>query len=347
MATEFNRYDTRALLGVMEHKDPLPSFWRSLGFPRTFQADKQWIEFEKIATYRKIAPFVMPAVQGSPIFTERSDIYQFAPAYIKVKDPVHALEQGGRMVGHMLDLVPPTPAQNYAANVAKIALAHREAIENRWELMCARALLDGKVLIEGDGYPPVLVDWGRDAGHTITLGSGARWGDSGVSPLANLETWRDLMGTKPFAGTVKKVIMGKDVWPVFRASADVEKTLDLNIRGTKGTVDITTPGEGKELEYKGSIGSFEFWVYRGFYHNNAGTRVDIMNSKDVALIGDNVDGALAFGAILDKQAQWKALPIFPKMWDQEDPSATFILSQSAPLPVVVNPNNTLKARVLA
>ena len=39
--------------------------------------------------------------------------------------------------------------------------------------------------------------------------------------------------------------------------------------------------------------------------------------------------------------------MFPKMWDQEDPSVTFLMTQSAPLPVPVNINNTLRARVVA
>jgi hypothetical protein len=34
------------------------------------------------------------------------------------------------------------------------------------------------------------------------------------------------------------------------------------------------------------------------------------------------------------------------MWQQEDPSATFVMSQSAPMTIPVNPNQTLKATVL-
>ena len=44
---------------------------------------------------------------------------------------------------------------------------------------------------------------------------------------------------------------------------------------------------------------------------------------------------------------FQPLPVFPKMWDEDDPSATILMTQSAPLMVPVNPNNTLRARVLA
>jgi hypothetical protein len=57
-------------------------------------------------------------------------------------------------------------------------------------------------------------------------------------------------------------------------------------------------------------------------------------------------GVRAFGAILDSKAGLQALPIFAKMWDQEDPSVTFVMSQSAPLMVPRDPNGSLYASVL-
>ena len=64
-------------------------------------------------------------------------------------------------------------------------------------------------------------------------------------------------------------------------------------------------------------------------------------------LGQNVMGVKAFGAILDKKASFQPLPIFPKMWDEDDPSATILMTQSAPLMVPINPNNTFRARVVA
>ena len=55
----------------------------------------------------------------------------------------------------------------------------------------------------------------------------------------------------------------------------------------------------------------------------------------------------AFGAILDNAANLEVADIFTKMWDQEDPSARFIMSQSAPLMIPTNPNCTARVRVVA
>src|SRR5690606_20901096 len=54
----------------------------------------------------------------------------------------------------------------------------------------------------------------------------------------------------------------------------------------------------------------------------------------------------AFGAIMDKKAGWRATPVFPKMLEQEDPSAVYRMTQSAPLMIPTRPNATLTAKGL-
>ena len=89
------------------------------------------------------------------------------------------------------------------------------------------------------------------------------------------------------------------------------------------------------------------YVYSDYYQDEAGNAVPFMSSKDIVLTGPNVMGVRAFGAIMDAKAGLRALPKFPKMWEEEDPSAVMVMTQSAPLMIPVNPNNTLKATVLA
>ena len=78
--------------------------------------------------------------------------------------------------------------------------------------------------------------------------------------------------------------------------------------------------------------------------------VDILDPRDVLLVAPGATGVRAYGAIYDKDAFDQgqvSTDIFQEMFDQPDPSATFILSQSSPLPIPLYPNRTLKARVLA
>ena len=56
---------------------------------------------------------------------------------------------------------------------------------------------------------------------------------------------------------------------------------------------------------------------------------------------DGLNGYQAYGAIFDKKAGLEALPRFLKMWDIEDPSATLVQTQSAPLPLPLKINASL------
>ena len=72
-----------------------------------------------------------------------------------------------------------------------------------------------------------------------------------------------------------------------------------------------------------------------------------MDPRDALFVSPAVEGIQAFGAILDSAANLEVADVFSKMWDQPDPSARFIMSQSAPLMIPVNPNCTAKVRVVA
>ena len=60
----------------------------------------------------------------------------------------------------------------------------------------------------------------------------------------------------------------------------------------------------------------------------------------------DIGGVRGFGAIRDKRAGLQALEVFSKMWEEEDPSVEYLMSQSAPLMVPRNPNATFKIKVV-
>lgn len=345
MTVEKTIYDTNTLLGVMEQVEPPSSYWLDLCFPTTMTFDTEKIEFEKITHLRKLAPFVAPTAQGRPIYTEGSKVDSFKPAYIKPKDPVTPSRMLRRKPGELLTPNPQSPQQRYNAAVADVIRQHREAIERRWEQMACEAVLTGKNTIVDEDYPERVVDYGRAANHTVVLGAG-NWWTTSSDIVGALETWRTRVRKAAFGGPVNRVTMGPDVWEIVRKNADLVKLLDTQNRGTDANFR-TGIREGLDVEYMGRLsGTLDVYVYSDYYQDSSGTAVPFMSSKSLVLTGPNVQGVRAFGAILDKKAGLRAMPIFPKMWDQEDPSVTHILSQSAPLMVPVNPNATLYAQVL-
>lgn len=347
MPIEITLYDTDTLLGVMRQTAPVSNYWLDLCFPRQVNFTDEYIDFEKLVDTRKLAPLVVPTAQGKPVYHEASNVTRLKPAYVKPKDPVNPNRMLQRRPG---ELLPGTsnqgPAARYNAVVADIQRAHREAIERRWEWLAARATIDGKVTLVDDGYPERVVDFQRDAGHTITLSGTSVWGGSTGDIMGNIESWRHMARRAKFGGPTNRLTVGGDVWEVMRKDAGLLKQLDTQMRGTDANFR-TGLREGLDVEYMGSLsGTLDVYVYSDYYQDKNGSTVDFMSSKDVVLTGPGVSGVRAFGAILDDSAGFQAMPIYPNMWRENDPPMVFCMAQSAPLMVPVNPNCTVKATVL-
>lgn len=347
---ETTLYTTSTLLGVMRDPtfpDAPSNYWLDLCFPNQVNFTEEFIDFEKLTSQRKLAPLVVPMAQGKPIYSEASKVSRVKPAYVKPKDAVSLTRVIKRRPGNLTG-APQTPQQRFDAVVADIQREHRDAILRRHEWMAAQAILYGQVVLEDDAYPRDLVDFERSADHSVTLAGATRWGETGVSILGNIETWRTMIRRAKFGGGTNRLTIGAAVWEVMRNDAEIREMLKVDFRPSNNGLALNLGiREGLDVEFVGRLsGTLDVYVYSDYYEAN-GAVVPFMDERDVVLTGPNVQGIRAFGAILDKKAQFQALEIFPKMWEDEDPPVTFIMNQSAPLMVPVNPNNTFRARVIA
>ena len=93
------------------------------------------------------------------------------------------------------------------------------------------------------------------------------------------------------------------------------------------------------------MGRLELYTYAESFVDQDGNAQDILAPLDVVGTGPGLQGVRCFGAIKDKRAGLKALEMFPKMWDVEDPSVTYTMTQSAPLMVPAQPNASFKLTV--
>lgn len=348
MAIEQTIYSTATLLGTLRELPPPSNYWLDLCFPRVVNSDDEYIDFGKLDSRRRIAPLVVPTAQGKPIYSAAERVFRVKPAYVKPKDPITATRMIKKHAGQNELLGPRalSPQARYNAIVADIMATHREAIERRWEWMAAQAILNGSVVLEDDAYPRVLVDFQRDSGNTVVLSGAARWGEAGVSILNDIETWRTQIRVAKFGGPTNRLTIGAGVWEIMRNDQEIKDAMKTDTRATYGVQLNLGMREGLEAEFVGRLaGTLDVWVYSDFYEDYLGTTVPFMHEYDAVLTGPNVQGIRAFGAIQDVAANFQPLAIFPKMWNQEDPSATFIMNQSAPLMVPLNPNNTFRARV--
>lgn len=345
-------YDSATLLGVFwadDYMKPPENYWLSNFFTTEVTFDTEEIDFSKISDVRKLAPLVVPTAQGVPIYSAAERLATVAPAYIKAKDPVTATRMIRRAAGlGELGRNRPrlSPAARYQAIVADIMRQHRYAVERRWEWMAAAAIIDGKVTLKDDRYPERIVDFMRDPNHTVVLTGATRWGQSGVSILKSIQQMRQIVRVAKFGGVTNRLTIGANVYEVMQQDAEIREFLNTQFKsGTNINLKMGMR-EGLEVEYVGNIETLEVYVYSDYYETPDGTAVPYMSPNDVVLTGPSVRGVRAFGAIQDLRANLQPLSVFSKMWDEQDPSATFIMTQSAPLMVPVNPNATLKATVL-
>ncbi|AWY08932.1 major head protein [Ruegeria phage vB_RpoS-V18] len=331
------------------------STWLDTFYPNSFMSEQEEIMFDKIDATREIAPFMLPNLPGRPIYKGVGErIESFKPAYTKPKDAIRPSQALKLQPGELAKrLALQTPEARYNAKVVEIAKFHRDAITRLWEYMGARALIDGAITINyavdaGTPAQAVTIDFGRDAGHTITKAGGSQWGDVGVSAWDDIQAWYDLAAAAEFGAAPTDILMGSKAYAAFLADADVQAKLNKDIRGNESvTLDLGLIQKDplNPFTLVGKFGTVNVWLVSGIGNTfkSNGTSVDILKSNEVLLVSRAVDGVKAFGAILDGAANLQPADIFSKMWDQEDPSARFIMSQSAPLMIPVNPNATVKA----
>lgn len=361
----YELWETNTFLGVFREVKADPLYWLQW-FTNMAETDATgYVDFEQMPIMnRKLAPFVMPLARGKSVYDDSSKAFRFKPSYIKLEDRIDPLMPLTRRVGidanmsqGRLDLL--SPMERIDLIRAAMTAQHVSAIRRTWNYMAAVALRDGQIVIEGDDYPAVTVNFQRAPGHTITLTGGARFGQAGVSIVDFIQLVMDTMSTSPFGAVPVRATMGGGVWSVMRKDAELKSFLDLNYRGGEGVTFerglVAAAGEKVykvgEMTVGGSSGQrIEFWVDNSdFVHPMTGVTTRYIGNDQMLFTGtpEAVMGYQAFGAIIDRSAGYAPLPIFPKNWvTQGDVEVEYITHKSAPIMVPLNPNATLKATVI-
>ena len=348
MPIEIRPQDTSTLLGMYRDVPAPVNYFRTLLTTSVFTSTEEYIDLMKITDDRKLAPLVIPTAQGRPIFSEAASAARLKPAYVKPKDAISPSRVLKRRPGE--NIFQPnklSPFQRYLSLVGDIFMAHRKSIENRMEWMVANAAIHGKITLEGPDYPTTIVDFERDPTHTVTLsGAGVVWSDVDAPIVDQINTWVEKIRRAPFGGPTTRLTLGREVVGPFLKNKQVRELLDTQLRGADANLNISIRS-GDYSERLGRLGNLEIWSTSDWYTlpDGSGTE-EYMPADGVLLTGPNLNMTECYGAILDFDAQLQALPVFPKQWKNEDPSVTYLMTQSAPLAVPVNANNSLFATVL-
>lgn len=345
MVIQHRLYDTQLLLGMMEHIEQPSNYFLDSFFTRTILSDQQYINFEKMGNSRKLAPLVVPTAQGKPIYSRASKVQQFQPAYIKVKDALVPTDVIKKLPGQLASNVMMSPQARKDILVNDMLRQHLEAIARREEFMAAEAIIKGQISLVDDSYPDTgIISFERDPGHSIILTGLTRWDQSGSDILGNLIDWARLMTIAQHGGSPTRITFGANAWTAFVRDPETKEQLDTQMRGTNATFTTGLTGQN-DVVFKGTYGGMELYLYQGYYTDENDVSVPLMSPDEVLLSSNNVMGIRAYGAIFDFDSL-NVQQRFTKMWPNEDPSVEYVMTQTAPLMIPMNPNATLRAKVV-
>lgn len=341
-------YTTTALVRIVDRiRVARPAFLDTF-FPQIVEQDTEEIAFDVIPEGRRVAPFVSPLVAGKIVQSKGFSTRTFRPAYVKDKRAINPRRPLRRQVGELIGGNPGTTAQSREAAILASELADQvDMLTMRQELMAVDALLDGKIIVDGEGYDAVEVDFGRHEDLTDVLLTTARWGESGVSPLASIQTMRKNV-LKRSGEEVTDIMFGVDAFDLFVKDPEVKTLLDINFRGGASELErLSHIREGASLQGKLGAAGPSIWTYSQTYEADNGTEQQVIDPFQV--IGGSTNprssGVRYFGAILDPEHNYGARQFAVKSWIEKDPAQRMLLMQSAPLMVPTRPNASFALKV--
>lgn len=336
-------YSTSTLVRVVRDlKTPSPSFLLNTFFPNMVEFTTEEVAIDVIVGKRRMAPFCSPLMQGSLVRPQGTATNSFKPAYIKDKRPLDPRRPIKRAVGERLggEL---SPQQRLEANLVFEMEDQIAMVNRRLEWMAASALNNGTITVTGDGFPTTVVDFLRNSGLTVTLTSGDRWGEAGIVPSDNIETWA-LAILRESGVAPTDIVFTNLSWSLFKADAKVKDSIDL-LRGGSSAIDLGG-GVATGAMFKGFWGTYRLWLYNDWFIDPVdNVEKPMLPDGTVLMSSAGLEGVRAFGAIMDESFGYGALAYAPKSWVENDPPQRILMMQSAPLTIPTRVNASFRAKV--
>jgi len=223
-----------------------------------------------------------------------------------------------------------TAAERGQTKLAEELADLEDMVIRREEWMAAQQMINGYVDVKGTGVD-YRIDLGMDASHKITVSTS--WSDATNStPLSDVSDGVRLIAKD--AGIGADAIIGNSAAiELFLNSTEVMAKLNTR-RIDLGLLKPSEMGDG--VSYYGDVfaggKTVGVYSYDEWYVDDNDIEQPMIPDNKVIVTSSKADARRHYGAIKDKKAGFAAVPRFPKIWDEEDPAAEFLMVQSAPLP---------------
>lgn len=343
-------YTPAELMALVDFTEPQPYYWleRVFGDQRFSKADE--IVFDDILENVRIAPFVAPVNDGKPVIHSGYNSRTFKPAYTKLDDAIRVENLNKRPPGAPINAPLDRAAQLQAARIKYLG-QHRSAIRKLEEWMASQYALAGKYTVSGEGYPTVLVDFGRDPNNTVVLSGADLWtATTTATPLDDFEDWSNqILKTAGVAGRL--VTMSIEAYQAAKKT-DQWKEEYKNFKSNGGEIPNTSPKLAARVSYIGKYGQFDIEVVNTTYKDASGTEQRYMPAGKVVMSAPGMDaagGMRAYGRIQHMDAVMAGDPmvdIYQMEYMPPKRDAVHLASESGPLVLAKRVNAFLCATVV-
>lgn len=307
----------------------------------TFQTKE--IAFDKVKKGRKLAPFVSPMVGGKANRRLGTTFTSVEPAYLKPTDNVTSDHLITRMAGEAL-MGELSPAQRRNMIRADLLMSQEEAIVRSEEWMVAQLVKTGKVVVKGDGFEPIEIDYGRSKENNITLAADDKWSaldkETSTQPLDDIEAWASRCSI-----IADRVVMGADAWATFRQFKSVHALMD-NRRSSASNGELG-PINNAAFQWVAKVGQYDIYVTKGVFENESGAQEAYLDKNGVLVTGA-AEIYMGYGAIQDVKANAAGVvqtKRYPSNWFTDNPSVEWLQTQTAPLPIMLDADEICYALV--
>lgn len=325
----------------------LPSF----AFKRYFEPNSEEYTTTKVMVDveiggQKLAPLTRRGnaakVMGKPL----REAQEITPPQIRIKESLTPNNFRDRPVGANIYVGNGKSGMAEARKklIGKTQKELRKATDARIEFMCHQAL--GGKITYFDGDIQFDIDYQMPAANKPVLLGGDKWSDSANSdPLADIRDWKNVVqeaiGAEPteahFTRNVTTALMNNEKFM---------KALDTK-RATSGVIDVNKLADENGTRYIGSVEGVDLYEYNQSVIDIDGTKISLVPETHFRMIAPNAANfKMHYAAIEDLKAGLVAMKHFSKMYETEDPSGLWILSETDPLPVPHCPEAIIDATVL-
>lgn len=296
------------------------------------------VDFDIQKGKRRMAPFVNRLNKGKVI--ERSDLkaMRMEPPYLKPKMVTTAEEIMKRGPGEPVYVQDGSnaPAARAAKILAEDVTGLQMLLNRRIEWMAAKSLFTGIIPVKGEGVD-LEIDLGYGTDQKKTLTGTAKWSATATAdPVGDFVKWARQI--KKLTGKVPRAaVVGRNAAISLEKNEAFTKALN-NLRTEAGLLGYKDLPEG--AQYMGYIAKagLELFTYDEWYiDDETGDEVEMVPENAVLVGAATARCRRHYGAIYDVEAGNFEVETFVKSWTEEDPSARFVLAQSAPLTAIEEP----------